>query len=121
MFEQSSRQLKITLLVLFIIALFGVVFVILSQRGVISGETLIPGTATTPSAYPTAPGTGVSSSPAVPSTLPPTLSMEEAQQQINAIQEQVNAGTLSLDDAKRQMNMISARVAPPALPADAKK
>lgn len=112
MFEQTSQLVKVTVLVLFVL-LIGFVFVILNPRGLVGSfgvdsEVLAPGSSQQ---------VGNSS----PFVLPATLSMEEAQKQINDIQSRVNAGTLSLEDARRQMNMVSARVDPPELPDEIKK
>jgi|ERR1035437_1874422 hypothetical protein len=79
-------------------------FVILSQKG-----TLTPATGSSNTATDTT------------TKVTPSVSMEDAQKQLQAIQAQVTAGTLSPEEANKQINALGAQVAPPPLPADAKK
>lgn len=121
MMEQSPQSSKLLLPVaaVAIIAVIIFVILILTQSGLLgkktsTNQTQAPATKDQPQAE-TVTAPADSSTPAV------TISMEEAQKQLRAIQDQVNAGTLSPEESKKQMEDLGTRVAPPELPAEAKK
>ena len=105
MFEHSTQSLKIVLSVLFVVALAVLGFVILTAG---STDKKTPTTQSEP-------GTVVASSTT------PSVTMDEAQKQFQAIQAQVNAGTLSPEEATKQMQELGPKIAPPPLPAEVKK
>lgn len=129
----SSRPLKVALLVLFFVLLAVLVLVILTQKGLLgkkmgtvvqSPTTSQPKTGTTTPAAPSpeaAKQTENGGQSVLPVSSTPTVSMEDAQKQFKAIQDQVNAGTLSQEEAKKQIDALSAQIVPPALPPEAKK
>lgn len=106
MFKNSSQSLKVALSVLFIVALAALGFFVL--KGGPTGEEI----ATTP------PGSENTVAPSTATTQ--SITMEEAQKQFKAIQDQVQAGTLSPEEAKKQMDAIGPKILPPPLPAEAK-
>lgn len=93
MFKNSSQALKVVLSVLFAVAVLG--YIVLMS--------------------------GVSTTNQGATTTQPSISMDEAQKQIKAIQDQVNAGTLSSAEATKLINALGSKIAPPPLPAGAKK
>jgi peptidoglycan hydrolase CwlO-like protein len=50
-----------------------------------------------------------------------TVSIDEAQKKLKAIQDQVSAGTLSPEEAAKLMKDLGPQIAPPPLPPEAKK
>lgn len=113
--EHSSRSLKVTLSVLFVVALAVLGFVILT-----GGSTKKETATTQPSAATNQSQTGTAAATSTSSTTP-TITMSEAQKQFKAIQDQVNAGTLSQEEATKLMQELGPKIAPPPIPADAKK
>lgn len=105
MLEQSSKSLKIALLVFFVVALAVLGFVVLNSGSNNQEIATIP------------PGPGT----AVTSSSTPSITMEEAQKQFKAIQDQVTAGTLSPAEAAKQMQALGPKIVPPPLPAGVKK
>ncbi|MDP1690340.1 MAG: hypothetical protein Q8L52_04055 [bacterium] len=112
MFKQSSQSLKVSLSVAGIVALVVLGYIALTNGGSI-GTTTSTTSTTQPSAT-----TGQSQTGTAATSY---ITVAEAQKQLKAIQDQVNAGTLSPEEATKQMNALSRRIAPPPLPSEIKK
>jgi len=126
MIEQSSRLLKIVLGILFVMLLAGLAFLYLSQKATQKKASTVVAPPTT------TPVTPMPVSDKAGSQIPTTetgngtastkvLSIEEASKQLKTIQDQVNAGTLTAAEGQKQMTTVGSKIAPPVLPADAKK
>lgn len=121
MMEQSPQSSKLLLLVAAVAIIAIITFVILTQSGLLGKKTSTNQTQTQAPATEDQPQAETVTVPAASSTPAVTIPMEEAQTQLRAIQDQVNAGTLSPEESKKQMEDLGTRVAPPELPAEAKK
>lgn len=115
MIEQSSQSSKVVLLAV-VVAIFAVIiFVILTQSGLLDKKT------STNQTQPSATKDQSQAETAATPSSTPSIPIEEAQKQFQAIQDQANAGTLSSEEAQKQMDALGAQIAPPPLPADAQK